>query len=109
MKYLKFSIHKLTEVIQTLTLKGTILKIILLPKKYDKFNITLKAIRSDNVNKLIFGHLNINSIRNKFEFLAMLVKGEIDILIYDRYFEILDIWFRKLKLMRVSQNGNFLK
>ena len=91
MKYLKFSIHKLTEVIQTLTLKGTILKMILLPKKYDKFNITLKAIRNDNVNKLIFAHLNINSIRNKFESLAMLVKGEIDILIYDRYFEILDI------------------
>ena len=72
-------------------LRSVILKMILLPKKYDECNITLKTIRSDNVNKLIFAHLNINSIRNKFEFLAMLVKGEIDILIYDRYFEILDI------------------
>ena len=50
-------------------------------KKYDECNITLKTIRSDNVNKLILAHLNINSIRNKFEFLAMQVKGKIDILI----------------------------
>ena len=49
-------------------------------KKYDECNITLKTIRSDNVNKLIFAHLNINSIRNTFEFLATQVKGKIDIL-----------------------------
>ena len=49
-------------------------------KKYDECNITLKTIRSDNVNKLIFAHLNINSIRNIFEFLATQVKGKIDIL-----------------------------
>ena len=35
-------------------------------KKYNECNITLKTIRSDNTNKLIFAHLNINSIRNKF-------------------------------------------
>ena len=34
----------------------------------------------DIVNKLIFAHLNINSIRNKSEFLAMQFKGRIDIL-----------------------------
>ena len=49
-------------------------------KKYDECNITLKTIRSDNTNKLIFAHLNINSIRNKFEFLATQVKGKIDVL-----------------------------
>ena len=49
-------------------------------KKYDKCNITLKAKRSDNVNKLIFAHLNINFIRNKFEVLAIQVKSKIDIL-----------------------------
>ena len=43
-------------------------------------NITLKTIHSDNANKLIFAHLNINSIRNKFEFLATKVKGKIDAL-----------------------------
>ena len=32
------------------------------------------------MNKLIFAHLNINSIWNKFEFLAEQIKGKIDIL-----------------------------
>ena len=32
------------------------------------------------MNELIFAHLNINSIGNKCEFLAMQVKGNIDIL-----------------------------
>ena len=41
--------------------------------------MTPKTIRGDNVNKLIFAHLNVNSIRNKFEFLATQVKGKIDI------------------------------
>ena len=40
----------------------------------------LKALGSDNSNKLIFGHININSIRNKFEFLSTQVKGNIDAL-----------------------------
>ena len=40
-------------------------------KKYDECNITLNTIRSDNVNKLIFAHLNINLTRNKFEVLAI--------------------------------------
>ena len=41
---------------------------------------TLKSIRNNNVNKLIFAHLNINSIRNKFELLKEQTKGNIDIL-----------------------------
>ena len=32
------------------------------------------------MNKLIFAHLNINSVRNKFEFLAEQIKGKINIL-----------------------------
>lgn len=32
----------------------------------------LNDIRVTNLNKLIFGHLNINSIRNKFDFLCSL-------------------------------------
>ena len=39
-------------------------------KKHDESNITLKTIRSDNDNALIFAHLNINAVRNKSEFLA---------------------------------------
>ena len=34
----------------------------------------------DKRNKLNFGHLNINSIRNKFELLSEQVKGNIDFL-----------------------------
>ena len=49
-------------------------------KKYDECNITLKTICSDNANKLIFAHLNVNSIKNKSEFLATQVKGKVDVL-----------------------------
>ena len=48
-------------------------------KKYYECHITLKTIPSDNVNKLIFAHLNINYTRNKFGFLVTQVKGKIDI------------------------------
>ena len=40
----------------------------------------LKNIRISNTNKLIFGHLNINSLRNKFDFFSEQVKGSKDIL-----------------------------
>ena len=43
-------------------------------------NNTLKSFRKDNLNKLIFAHLNINSIRNKFELLSEQVKGNVDVL-----------------------------
>ena len=38
-------------------------------------------MRKDNLNKLIFAHLNINSIRNKFELLSKQIKGNVDLLI----------------------------
>ena len=43
-------------------------------------NIDLNSLRIKNLNKIIVGHLNINSIRNKFDSLAHQVKGNIDIL-----------------------------
>ena len=43
--------------------------------------MTLKTIHSDNVNELILADWDINSIMNKFEFLAAQVKGAIYILI----------------------------
>ena len=44
----------------------------------------LKNIRNSNVNKLTFGHLNINSLRNNFDQLTEMVKGFVDIfLIYE--------------------------
>ena len=43
-------------------------------------NTENNAMRSSNVNNQMFADLNINSIRNKFEFLATQVKDKIDIL-----------------------------
>ena len=42
--------------------------------------MNLKALHLKNVNKLTIAHLNINSLRNKFEFLISLIKCNIDIL-----------------------------
>ena len=41
---------------------------------------TLKATRDENVNKLIFARLNINSVKNKFEELISQVKGTVNVL-----------------------------
>ena len=43
-------------------------------------NGTLKSKRTDNHNELMFGHLNINSIKNKLELLVEQVKGNLDVL-----------------------------
>ena len=40
----------------------------------------LKALRLNYTNKLIIDYLNINYLRNKFEFLNSLIKDNIDIL-----------------------------
>ena len=40
----------------------------------------LKSISNYKVNKLVFAHLKIKSIRSKFEFLVEQVKGNIDVL-----------------------------
>jgi exonuclease III len=40
----------------------------------------LKSIRMKNFNKLIIAHLNINSIRNKFDYLVDKIKRYVDIL-----------------------------
>ena len=39
----------------------------------------LKDIRKSNVKKLIFGQLNINSLRNKFGMVSELIKGFVDV------------------------------
>ena len=43
-------------------------------------NKDLKSLRLRNLNKIVVGHLNINSTRNKFDFLAYQVQGNTDIL-----------------------------
>ena len=40
----------------------------------------LKKIRINNVNTVVTGHVNIDSIKNKFDMLSSMVKDNIDIL-----------------------------
>ena len=49
-------------------------------QKIIDYKRTLKAIRYDNLNELIFAHLNINLIKNNFEELISHVKGAVDVL-----------------------------
>ena len=37
-------------------------------------------MRINHVNKLVIDHLNINSLRKKFEFLVEFIRGKVDIL-----------------------------
>ena len=41
----------------------------------------LKDLKSRNTNRIIFSHLNINSIRNKFDMLSDLVANKVDVLL----------------------------
>ena len=57
----------------------------------------LKALGSDNSGKLVFAHININSIRNKFEFVSTQVNGNIDVLTVS-----------KTKIDNIFPVGNFV-
>ena len=43
-------------------------------------NRVLKYLCCNNLNKLVFAHLSINSVRNKFELLSRQVRGNVDVL-----------------------------
>ena len=43
-------------------------------------NRVLKSLSCNNLNKLVFAHMNINSIRNKFELLSDEVRDNADVL-----------------------------
>ena len=43
-------------------------------------NRVLKSLCCNNLNRLVFPHLNINSIRNKFELLSEQIRGNVDVL-----------------------------
>ena len=43
-------------------------------------NPELRALRKKKLNKLIIAHLNVNSLRNKFELLKKQIQDNIDIL-----------------------------
>ena len=40
---------------------------------------TLHEIRIKNANRLVIGHLNVNSLRNQFQMLEELIKNKIEI------------------------------
>ena len=42
---------------------------------------TLRDILINNINRLVFGHLNINSLQTKFDFLCGKIKGPIDVFV----------------------------
>ena len=41
----------------------------------------IRDVRKINLKRIILGHLNINSIRNKFNKLADQIKGNVDIMV----------------------------
>ena len=43
--------------------------------------LLLRNLKLKNTNRLIFGHLNINSIVGKFDHLKVLIENNIDILV----------------------------
>ena len=45
----------------------------------------LQNLRVKNVDKIIIGHININSVRNKFYMLADLIQGRVDVLLIHGY------------------------
>ena len=51
------------------------------PDEHQYITLGLKNLRVKYSNKIIMGHLNINSIRKKFELLSSLIGGKIDILL----------------------------
>ena len=44
-------------------------------------NATLRELRTQNVNNIVIAHVNINSLRNKFDSLVQLVSENVDILV----------------------------
>ena len=47
----------------------------------DNSHSVLNNLRINNLNRIIFAHININSIRNKFDMLADMIAGKVDILL----------------------------
>ena len=59
-----------------------LIQLILINNHDDMFPKDLiKKLKHDNPNKIMIGHLNINSIRSKFEFLKDLIGNNIDVLL----------------------------
>ena len=46
---------------------------------------SLHELRKSNIFRVIIGHLNMNSVRNKFELLKEIIKDNIDFFFMDGY------------------------
>ena len=71
----------------------------------------VSKFRNDNAKRLIFGHLNINSLRNKLEILEMLTKGYIHIFCVaetklDDSFPNATFYVDGFKIHRIDRNQN---
>ena len=76
----------------------------------------LKALRSDNSNRLIFARINTNSIRNKFEFLSTQVKSNRDVLMFSEKMDnsfpvgnfVIDMFSTPYRLDRDGNGGGIM-
>ena len=60
-------------------------------ESYENFSSSLIKIKRENINRIAFAQININSIRNKFDMLSSAINGNINILVItetkiDNYF-----------------------
>ena len=51
------------------------------PEEFDNAKIGLKVMKENSPNKIIVGHLNINSLKNKFEALQFIINRNLDIVL----------------------------
>ena len=51
------------------------------PEEFNDTKIRLKVIKENSPNKIIVRHLNINSLRNKYEALQFIINRNIDIIV----------------------------
>ena len=52
------------------------------PEEFNDAKIGLKVMKENSPNKIIVGHLNINSLRNKFEALQFIINRNLDIILF---------------------------
>ena len=72
--------------------------------------VGLQEMKSKCPDKLIMGHLNINSIRNKFDALSVIVRNNVDILMISETKQFLFHGFiAPYRLDRNSKGGGFCR